>query len=307
MTYVSHARFAAALLTALVAACYVPVDADDTSRATANNASSSSGSSGTAALPGSSSGGAPSGVPCEVEDVLKRNACLNCHGAKLAAPMSLLTYEDWAAAAPSNAAKKVVDVVIERMASTTSPMPPAPAARASASDIEIIKKWQSSGLPKGDCGSPTSSGGSSSSGGVTEQCSSGQYWNSNEESPHMNPGLACITCHSNENRGRDRERAPGAIGGTVYPSLREPDLCLGAPGGAKVVITDAKNQTYELPVNQSGNFYLYGAGTLSYPIRAKVVTPTGERVMNTPQRTGDCNSCHTKTGKNGAPGRIMLP
>jgi predicted CXXCH cytochrome family protein len=25
------------------------------------------------------------------------------------------------------------------------------------------------------------------------------------------------------------------------------------------------------------------------------------------QTTGDCNSCHTQSGANGAPGRILLP
>ncbi|MGD0679831.1 MAG: hypothetical protein ABSC94_30975 [Polyangiaceae bacterium] len=29
--------------------------------------------------------------------------------------------------------------------------------------------------------------------------------------------------------------------------------------------------------------------------------------MTTPQMTGDCNSCHTEQGANGAPGRIVLP
>jgi len=29
--------------------------------------------------------------------------------------------------------------------------------------------------------------------------------------------------------------------------------------------------------------------------------------MLTPLMTGDCNSCHTETGTNNAPGRIMLP
>jgi predicted CXXCH cytochrome family protein len=29
--------------------------------------------------------------------------------------------------------------------------------------------------------------------------------------------------------------------------------------------------------------------------------------MMTPQETGDCNSCHTEQGRNGAPGRILLP
>ena len=32
-----------------------------------------------------------------------------------------------------------------------------------------------------------------------------------------------------------------------------------------------------------------------------------ERAMVAAQTSGDCNSCHTLAGTNGAPGRIMLP
>jgi hypothetical protein len=43
------------------------------------------------------------------------------------------------------------------------------------------------------------------------------------------------------------------------------------------------------------------------PFRAKVVADGRERVMLMPQTNGDCNACHTESGKNGAPGRIVLP
>ena len=46
---------------------------------------------------------------------------------------------------------------------------------------------------------------------------------------------------------------------------------------------------------------------LELPFRAKVVFAGKERSMGTAQSTGDCNSCHTATGANGAPGRIVLP
>ena len=55
---------------------------------------------------------------------------------------------------------------------------------------------------------------------------------SNRGSADMNPGRACITCHSTMN-------GPSlTIAGTVYPSAHEPNLCNGANGsnGARVVV-----------------------------------------------------------------------
>jgi hypothetical protein len=58
-------------------------------------------------------------------------------------------------------------------------------------------------------------------------------------------------------------------------------------------------------VNAVGNFYSTAA--VARPFQAKVVRNGLERVMTVAQTTGDCNSCHTVTGANGAPGRIMAP
>jgi hypothetical protein len=95
----------------------------------------------------------------------------------------------------------------------------------------------------------------------------------------------------------------------VYPSIREPNLCNGAAGNASIVITDANNQSFTLPMNQAGNFFAWKADLpgLRFPIRAKVVANGKERKMSTPQMTADCNSCHTENGVSGAPGRIYLP
>ncbi len=120
----------------------------------------------------------------------------------------------------------------------------------------------------------------------------------------MNPGRACITCHQQQ-----EGKSIVQVGGTVYPTLREPNLCYGVDGpavGATVVITDAAGQVFTMPVGATGNFSLR-SGTVQMPFRAKVIRNGVERKMNTPQSTGDCNSCHTETGLNGAPGRILLP
>jgi hypothetical protein len=252
---------------------------------------------------------APTGLPCDVANVLARNTCLDCHGSSLAAPMRLLSHTDMTAPAPSDASKKVAELVVTRMRNSTNPMPPAPTARAANADIEIVEQWIGAGYPKGACGETDASlpsTPSTPSPSTTVQCSSGQTWMLGwDEAPEMNPGLACVSCHQNENARRRKERAPAGIGGTVYPTLHEPDLCLGVNGAATVIITDAQNREYPLAVNSSGNFYLYG--TPAFPIRAKVVANGKERRMNTPQMSGDCNSCHTVTGTGGAPGRIMLP
>jgi hypothetical protein len=43
------------------------------------------------------------------------------------------------------------------------------------------------------------------------------------------------------------------------------------------------------------------------PYRARVVTANGTRAMATEQTIGDCNTCHTVSGRENAPGRIYLP
>jgi hypothetical protein len=133
-------------------------------------------------------------------------------------------------------------------------------------------------------------------------CTSKTMWTSgNRGSSDMNPGKACITCHSTMN-------GPSlTIGGTVYPTGHEPDLCNGANGsnGARVVITGADGKVQTLTPGTSGNFN--SRTTVALPFKAKVTYMGRERAMVTPQSTGDCNSCHTQNGANGAPGRIVLP
>lgn len=166
-------------------------------------------------------------------------------------------------------------------------------------------------------GAPTSTGDSDSGSGgdpfaVDPVCSSAKMWTKGDlESPLMHPGLACQTCHAGvEPAVADRY----TVLGTVYPTGHEPDDCLGIDGvaGVKthVEITTADARVVTLPVNSAGNF-VYDVeemgGALMFPITAKVVAGDKERVMATPQATGDCNSCHTAQGANGAPGRIVEP
>jgi hypothetical protein len=133
-------------------------------------------------------------------------------------------------------------------------------------------------------------------------CTSGMTWTQGDHgSAAMNPGRACITCHARMN-GPDL-----TIAGTLYPTGHEPDLCYGADGadGARIVITGADGQTITLTPVPSGNFHL--RTRVATPFTAKVMYMGRERAMTATQTSGDCNSCHTQSGANGAPGRITLP
>jgi hypothetical protein len=124
------------------------------------------------------------------------------------------------------------------------------------------------------------------------QCTSGRRWTSGN-GPNMSPGDICMGCHG------------FTIAGTVYPTLHETGYCYGINGGAQVVITPLCGTPITLEVNSAGNFYY--TGTVRSPFTAKVVVNGAERVMVTPQTYGDCNSCHTQNGLQGAPGRVIVP
>jgi hypothetical protein len=95
------------------------------------------------------------------------------------------------------------------------------------------------------------------------------------------------------------------VAGTVYPTAHEPNDCNGVTGGLTVVVTDANGVVRNINVNNAGNFSL--SGQVKPPFKVKVTNGAKERVMVGPLTAGDCNSCHTVTGVNGAPGRVMAP
>jgi hypothetical protein len=137
-------------------------------------------------------------------------------------------------------------------------------------------------------------------------CSSGDHWmGGNRGAAAMYPGRACIACHT-----MMKGPAFGAAG-TIFPSAHEPDDCNGADGlftGAAIIIIDANGVEHPTSANLAGNFdFPTNSNTIPLPIRAKIVWNGRERVMITPQMSGDCNACHTVNGDKGAPGRVMLP
>ena len=133
-------------------------------------------------------------------------------------------------------------------------------------------------------------------------CLSGMKWtNGNAGSPEMHPGSSCIDCHSSSEGPRF------IVAGTVYQKFDEPNDCYGVEG-VVVQITDAKGKVTRLTTNLAGNFTASArAFSFTMPIKVKIIYKDKERAMMTAQSTGNCLSCHTARGANGAPGRIIIP
>jgi hypothetical protein len=73
-----------------------------------------------------------------------------------------------------------------------------------------------------------------------------------------------------------------------------------------IVITDRTGRTLPaIPVNSVGNFKY--EVELLLPLNVKVVAHGKESKMMMQAPRGDCNSCHTQTGAENAPGRILAP
>jgi len=248
----------------------------------------------------------PTGVPCDVADVLAAR-CTKCHGAPLkeGAPYPLLSYDDLARPAPKDSKQTVAQRCVARMNDASNSMPPLPDAPATSAEIGKLQAWIDGGMPKGTCGS-TSDAGITDTGpspyDTPVKCSSGLTWFLGDlGSSKMHPGKACISCHTT------KADAPAlTVAGTVYPSAHEPDDCVSRVSGATVVLTGADGATVTLSVDSfSGNFSYQGP--LARPYKAKVVASGKERVMSKAQTNGDCNSCHTQSGTEDAPGRILMP
>jgi len=282
--------FATALATAGFLGCYM-----DT--ATWDNSGATTDPDGGAALPLDDAGNpVASGVPCDVATILD-TYCASCHGATPSAPSRLVTYADLTKTSVSNSANTEAQQALLRMKSTTSPMP-ASGPKPSASEIATFEAWVTGGAQQGaSCGGTTPIADDAGTSTTTNyntplQCSSKKTWSSGTGST-MRPGDACGRCHSI------------SVAGTVYPTAHEPINCYGIAGGSTVVITDANNKTVSLTVNSTGNFL--SSSSLTAPFTVKVITGSKTRAMSAKAPSGDCNTCHTATGAQSAPGRIMAP
>ena len=146
------------------------------------------------------------------------------------------------------------------------------------------------GLGSGSGGAPATGTGSS----TLAVCTSKAMWTGGNN-PTMRPGNTCQSCHS------------FTIAGTIYPTANEPTNCNGINGstGVKVVITGADGRTLTLTPTASGNFY--SSSSVKTPYTARITNGGATRAMAATQASGNCNSCHSQRGANGAPGRIMVP
>lgn len=254
-----------------------------------------------------------SDLPCDVVTLLA-NKCASCHGPHPAggAPMSLTNYAQMKAPAISDPTKTMAVVAVARMMNTTTPMPPVAYPQATSAEISAVQSWISAGYATTGCSTAVMTTNGPDAGmpppdpfSVAATCTSGKSWTGGTDgSGSMQPGVACINCHNSS--GGEAPRF--TIAGTLYPTAHEPNQCNGvngSPAGAKVVITDAKQNVVTLTPNSAGNFYY--TGTIATPFHAKVTDMNGERDMVAGQTSGDCNACHTQSGTMSAPGRIILP
>lgn len=246
--------------------------------------------------------GAITGLPCAVAKILA-TSCAACHGSKPTggARNRMMTHDDLMAISATDGRTRVAEMALVRVKtqSTTLMMPPGDAL--SASDVRTLEAWVKAGSPAGECADITAD----SIYDTPTVCSSGERWTKNDHgSLFMRPGHACISCH-------DRDDGPSySAAGTVYATAHEPNDCSGHASSSpmQVVITDAKGKTYSATVNAAGNFYFdQRTNPMEIPLRAKVVANGKTREMKEPVMHGDCNKCHTETGLEKAPGRVMAP
>ncbi len=283
-------------------------DGGDASTAVPNNPAPPSSTSPTTTTPpsGSAGTGLATGLPCDVQAVLE-NRCIACHDGKVQA--ALLNFDDLTKPSKVQPTKTMAQVTIERM--KAKEMPPAPAAAPEDDEIASFEEWVTGGTKRNpescttappDGGAPVDAGPVGDAGPGT--CTSNKQWTKgNDGSELMHPGMACNACH--QQLGGPNLR----VAGTVYPSLHEPDDCIGAapPPDRKVVITDSRGTVFEMPVNASGNFQTKNGARPRPPLKAQIVEGQKTRAMVGTVTSGDCNTCHTVNGLNGAPGRILTP
>ncbi|HET6146689.1 MAG TPA: hypothetical protein VFH68_04100 [Polyangia bacterium] len=139
--------------------------------------SSSGGSSGTGTggrgTGGTGGGGGSvtlpsSGLPCDVQGLVQ-GRCQGCHAATPlnGAPMPLVTRANLTALSAAYPGQTFAQRALARVQLTAGQMPPAPAARASAAEIQGLNNWIGAGYPATTCATAGGVGGASGVGGRT--------------------------------------------------------------------------------------------------------------------------------------------
>ena len=123
-------------------------------------------------------------------------------------------------------------------------------------------------------------------------------------------GVSCLSCHSAPATQADGEDF--LSGATVYTALNATSSAQFATSHTiRLVLTNEQILNYRYDDDGGdANSYSEDSRILSYDYTAQVVNNSGV-VVNSSQTYShnytqlDCNSCHTATGNNGAPGRIV--
>jgi len=147
-----------------------------------------------------------------------------------------------------------------------------------------------------DSGSSTSSSDGNSEGSESSESSEGSESSSSGSTSIHNQGKACLSCHSSGGESF-------ASGGTVYTNSSS----VANGYTIRLVKSDGSLASY-LEGRGTGNSHLITFSGSTFT--AKVIDPTGNIVNSSGTNTHDssrldCNRCHTATGTNGAPGRIL--
>lgn len=127
------------------------------------------------------------------------------------------------------------------------------------------------------------------------------WWGYTLGSENMQPGGACIDCH-------EGDKGPHfSFAGTVMADYNDADECRGIPGVTVDIIDADGRVALTMVSNGAGNFYSESSAPVAMPYTARLTLNGRTREMDEPVDRGDCNACHTSTGAEDAPGRIILP
>jgi Copper type II ascorbate-dependent monooxygenase, C-terminal domain len=134
-----------------------PSDLPNVGTAGAGSFGSGSGPGSVTTGPGATSVPAADGVPCNVATVVSNN-CTLCHASKpsFGAPMALMTYADFHAAAKSDPTKKVYELIPVRIKTTdtTKRMPPVSRPALLPADLQALDGWATAGAMPSATGTP---------------------------------------------------------------------------------------------------------------------------------------------------------
>jgi hypothetical protein len=251
---------------------------------------------------GAAGTGLGTGLPCDVQAVIE-NRCIRCHDGS-GAPPALLDYGQLVAMSTKDPRKTRVVVAVELMKSNA--MPPRPAVQPAPDEIASFEEWINAGTPRNPNACTDRPPNTAPAPPDAGTCTSNVMWTMGDQpSPLMHPGRACNACHQVSGGPNLR------FAGTVFPAAHDVDDCngKGPPPTITISVTDARDRVFTMTANQVGNFfYEQGMGQPPRaPFRVVLSDGTKTRAMSGSVTSGDCNSCHTVSGANGAPGRILAP